>query len=223
MRLIQLGPVAIYDDALTATCFTRLRNRIYRTGDLENTFDRTFWFGFSEPPDNVVALAILELHRLLNHGRRIIGAEWWLSRMRTSHVPFAFHQDRDGWHRVRTGKILHPVLSSVLFLNRCRGGSLAISERAPDEANRAAAPDGELWLACPRSNRFAVFPGNLTHGVLDSHNEIPGARRRRETRLRLAVAINFWHRRPERIEAFSGSSHYPVLAMGKRVAELRAP
>jgi hypothetical protein len=210
----RIGQMRVFDDALSAQCFNRLRRRVYGTEGVAQTFDRTFWFDFSAAPDNVVALAILEMKALVPRNLSIVGAEWWLSRMRTSHIEFGFHQDRDGGYRARTGKMIHPDFSSVLFLNRCRGGALAVTAALPDERNTASAPsDHSFWLAVPRPNRFALFPGHLTHGVLDSHNEIPGPRRPKEKRLRLAVAINFWSYAPERIPSFSESRHYRVLSI----------
>jgi hypothetical protein len=150
---------------------------------------------------------------------RIAGVEWWLSRMRPSDVGVDFHRDRDEARFARTGRAVHPAFSSVLFLNRCRGGQLLVVDAPPDEANPACAPatlDGDLVR--PRPNRFALFRGDLTHGVLDANGEVPRGRLPSPAPLRLAVAVNWWTRRPERVPPFEGSRRYSRLRVPRPTA-----
>ena len=92
--------------------------------------------------------------------------------MRTSDVQVDF-RDRDEALFRRTGRVAHPVVSSVLFLNRCRGGLLAVVDAPPNDANWACAPDAlDADLVKPWPNRFAVFAGDATHGVLDANNDV---------------------------------------------------
>ena len=79
--------------------------------------------------------------------------------------------------RCAPGKLVHPRRSSVLFLNRVRGGALAVTREPPDPRQPLArAPDRleDLTLVAPRPNRCVVFDGTLTHGVLDANNQSPG-------------------------------------------------
>jgi hypothetical protein len=132
--------------------------------------------------------------------------------MRTSSVQVDFHQDRDEQLALRTGRLVHPRWSSILFLNRCRGGLLAVTGALPVEENPAKAPDRlDFALAAPRPNRFVWFDGALTHGVLDSENQIPGPRRRREPALRLAIAFNFWRKRPTGVPRYDETRIYRSL------------
>ncbi len=143
---------------------------------------------------------------------RFAGAEWWLSRMRTSNVQVDFHRDRDEKLALRGGRDVHPARSSVFFLNRCRGGLLAVTAEPPNPANPAMAPDVlDFDLVEPRPNRFVHFDGRMTHGVLDARNQIPGARLPREASLRLALIVNFWRRRPTAVPLFSESRAYASL------------
>jgi hypothetical protein len=206
----------LHEEALPPPLFARLRRRLFSLGEerLRASYQTTFWHPFAEPPDDVVAEAALALKVLLPRQAGLRGVEWWLSRMRTSNVQVDFHQDRDERLMRATGKMVHPTYSSLLFLNRCRGGLLAVTDALPNEANRAMAPDrGDFDLVAPRPNRFAVFRGHLTHGVLDSANQIPGVRRPREARLRWAIAINFWDHRPTETPTFGESSHYRKLGL----------
>src|SRR5258707_8172555 len=117
--------------------------------------------------------------------------------MHTPDVRVDFHRDRDEELARRTGRIIHPEVSSVLFLNRAKGGLLAVSGNPPNDQNPARAPSRvDFSLVRPYPNRLAFFDGNRTHGVLDAYNRLPRARGRGEQRLRLAVAGKRWDRRP---------------------------
>jgi hypothetical protein len=165
----------------------------------------------------------------------VVGVEWWLSRMRTSDVRVDFHRDRDERLALRTGRVVHPRWSSVFFLNRCRGGLLAVTEQPPCEDNPSLAPRVlELDLVRPYPNRFVLFDGRLTHGVLDAKNRIPGASSTAAGRddarhadkatqasplpvppppLRLAVIFNWWHRRPLEVPRWDETRIYRSLAL----------
>ncbi|MFT3842645.1 MAG: hypothetical protein QM723_36985 [Myxococcaceae bacterium] len=177
---------------------------------LRHTYQRTFWLPAGAAPSCVVEEAILALAPRLNV--RVAGYEWWLSRMRTSNVGVDFHRDHDIALATRGGPMRHPKVSTVLFLNRCRGGLLAITRGAPNPANPALAPDVlDFELVEPRPNRWCFFDGKLTHGVLDSENQVPHARRPREAKLRLSIPVNFWTRRPDGVPEFARTRTYPPL------------
>lgn len=173
--------------------------------NLSRTYQTTFWFDLGNPAA-ITEEAALAIHPLLPRAARarVAGVEWWLSRMRTSDVQVDFHRDRDEVLVARTGTVVHPALSSVLFLNRCRGGLLAVLEAEPNEANPACVPDHfDADLVRPRPNRLAIFPGDATHGVLDANGEIPHGRLREPTPLRLALVLNWWARRPAGVPRFA--------------------
>jgi hypothetical protein len=208
--------VRIEDGALPAALFARLARAIRALGTrgLRRTYETTFWFDLGEP-SAVVEEAVLALRPRVP-ARRVEGVEWWLSRMRTSDVRVDFHQDRDEQLFARTGRTVHPAFSSVLFLNRCRGGLLAVVDAPANDANPARAPDAfEADLVRPRPNRFALFPGDATHGVLDANDEIPHRRLATATPLRLAVAMNWWRRRPEGVPRFADAGRYPTLRVSR--------
>ena len=205
--------VQLTDAALPAPLFGRLRRAIVKLGEqrLRHTYQTTFWFDFSQPPSSVVEEAIVALRR---PSGKLAGAEWWLSRMRTSNVQVDFHRDRDEHLALSGGRQVHPAISSVLFLNRCRGGLLAVTREPPNPKNAAMAPDRlALDLVQPVPNRYVWFDGRLTHGVLDSENQLPGRRLTREPSLRLTIAINLWKRRPTGIPRFADRRIYTQLAL----------
>jgi hypothetical protein len=209
--------VTIVDSALEKPRFEQLRKAIEGLGQerLRESYQTTFWFDFAAPPTNLVEEAVLRLKRHIPGSRatKVKGVEWWLSRMRTSNVKVDFHHDRDNAYFARTGKERRPKLSTLLYLNTCKGGLLAATTKAPNPKNPACAPDvHDFDFVTPAANRFAFFDAKCTHGVLDSRNQIPGLRVPTEPGWRLAIAINFWALRPEGVPTFAESKFYRSLA-----------
>ena len=207
--------VQLTDTALPPTLFARLSRRVGQVGRerLRKTYQTTFWFDFREQPASVVEEAILQLRERLPARLRLAGAEWWLSRMYTTDVQVDFHQDRDERLALATGELVHPRLSSVLFLNRVRGGALAVTREPPDPERPSLAPRNlDLTLVAPRPNRYVLFDGTLTHGVLDAQNQVPTGRLPGRSRLRRTIAINWWRARPTGIPTYREAGVYPALA-----------
>ena len=208
--------VTVVERPLPKALFRRLVRRVRVVGDerLRRTYQTTFWFDLEQPAavtEEVIRALRPRLPRV-----RLGGVEWWLSRMWTHDVQVDFHRDRDEALAKRTGRERHPRISSILFLNRVRGGALVVTRQLPDPANPALAPlplDGDL--VAPRPNRFAWFDGRLTHGVLDADNELPARRRRSRGELRLTLVMNWWSRRPTDVLTISETPHYRALRVSK--------
>lgn len=203
-----------HEDALPRSQFQALCRKVVGLGSerLRSTYQTTFWFGLDRP-ECVVEEAALALRAHVKL-RGVVGVEWWLSRMKTTNVQVDFHVDRDEKLALRTGRIVSPRWSSVFFLNRSVGGLLAVTAAPPVEENVAKAPSVmDFDLAAPRPNRFVVFRGSLTHGVLDARNEIPSRRLRMDVGVRHAIIFNWWQRRPEGVPTFAESRVYRSLAV----------
>jgi hypothetical protein len=209
--------VRVEDAALPAPLFARLARAVRALGTegLRRTYRTTFWFELGVPAAIPEEAILALVPRLPRGGRaRVAGVEWWLSRMRTSDVQVDFHRDRDEVLAARTGRDVHPAFSSVLFLNRCRGGLLAVVDAPPDDARPARSPDlRDADLVRPRPNRLALFPGDATHGVLDADGAIPHGRLRPATPLRLALVMNWWGARPEGVPRFRDTARYRALRL----------
>jgi hypothetical protein len=204
--------IHLQDGVLPGALFRRLRTAVKRLGAerLRRTYETTFWFDLGRP-SSVVEEAVLSVRSLLP-SHSLFGVEWWLSRMRTSRVRVDFHQDRDEKRSLRGGSLRHPRVSSVLFLNRVRGGALAVTAQKPQPQNRCSVPIPlDAALIAPRPNRLVWFAGNLTHGVLDSDNRIPGGRCRTPGQLRLGVVMNWWSTRPLGVPTFAEARVYAAL------------
>ncbi len=211
--------VRLHEHALPEALFRRLLRAVQRVGDerLRDTYQTTFWFDLRTKPSSVVEEAALALPERIPGVERIAGVEWWLSRMSPNDVRVDFHQDRDERLALAGGPLVHPTTSSVLFLNRVKGGALAVTSEPPCEDNPALAPEHlDFDLVLPRPNRFAVFAGDRTHGVLDANNEIPTRRLPGSARRRLTIPINWWDHRPTGVPTFAEAGFYPALALRGR-------
>ena len=209
--------VHLHDQVLPDADFTRLWRRVRALGRerLRQTYQTTFWFALGEPT-NLVEEAILALRPQVPLRRGLAGVEWWLSRMRTTDVRVDFHQDRDEKLALKGGPLVHPRFTSLLFMNRVRGGALAVTRALPCEDHPSLAPDTEDFdLVAPRPNRFVYFQGDLTHGVLDARNQIPDGKLPGPSRLRVTLVMNWWSQRPTGVPAFPESRVYRSLVRGR--------
>ncbi|NMO21097.1 hypothetical protein HPC49_40790 [Pyxidicoccus fallax] len=206
--------VQLTEAAVPAPLFRRLLRCVGAVGTerLRQTYQTTFWYDFG-PPTNVVEEVILTLRPDVVGRRRIAGVEWWLSRMDPTDVRVDFHQDRDEKLALRTGELVHPRISSVLFLNRVRGGALVVTRELPNPDNPSLAPSrlDTADLVAPRPNRLVRFDGTLTHGVLDAENRIPDGRLPGRARQRRTLVMNWWGHRPTDIPRWSETRLYRAL------------
>ncbi len=189
--------------ALPDPLVRRARRAIARLGRerLRQSYFTTFWLASGVPPRNVLEEAVIALTR---HARvSCAGMEWWIGRAHTNRLPIEFHFDQDVKGRGRR----HPLLSSVFFFNSVRGGHLAVTDATPGsgEATR-------LETVKPRRNRYAAFPGNLLHGVLDARGHtpdrpLPGP----PGRMRVTLVVNYWAARPTGVPSWAESGVYRRL------------
>jgi len=210
--------VEVVDVALPEALFRRLRESVRRLGTqgIRRTYETTFWFELDAAPAAVPELAAQSLAARF-HRRGARGVEWWLSRMWTHDVRVDFHRDRDERLALAGGPDRHPRASSVLFLNRVRGGALVVTAQPPDPRNPALVPlPLEADLVGPRPNRLALFEGRMTHGVLDAGNGLPVSRLPERGELRLTLIMNGWARRPHAVPTFEDAGVYAALRIRRR-------
>jgi len=196
--------VRVIDAALPDALVRRARAAITRLGRerLRSSYFTTFWLPRGVAPAHVVEEAALALWKLARP-RGCAGAEWWIGRSHTTRIPLEFHFDQD----VKGRRLRHPRLSSVFFFNPVRGGQLAVTDQIP--GGGAAT---RLETIAPRRNRYAVFPGNLLHGVLDARGRSPGRRLPGPAgHLRVTLVVNYWERRPTDVPTWDESGIYRSL------------
>jgi hypothetical protein len=196
--------VRVIDAALPAALVRRARAAISRLGRerLHSSYFTTFWLPRGGAPAHALEEAVLALWKLARP-RGCAGAEWWIGRSHTTRVPVEFHFDQDVKGRLRR----HPRLSSVFFFNPVRGGQLAVTDQVPGGGTAT-----RLETIAPRRNRYAVFAGNLLHGVLDARGRSPGRRLPGPAgRLRVTLVVNYWERRPADVPTWNESGIYRSL------------
>src|SRR3954462_10568901 len=193
--------VRVIDAALPDALVSRGRRAISRLGGerFRESYFTTFWLARGEMPAHVLEEMVAALWKLARP-RRCAGAEWWIGRAWTSHLPIEFHFDQD----VKGTVLRHPRLSTVFFFNAVRGGQLAVTDQRPGK--RAAQ---RLATVKPRRNRYAMFAGDLLHGVLDARGQspgrpLPGPR----GRLRVTLVVNYWERRPSGVPSWAEGRAY---------------
>jgi hypothetical protein len=196
----------VFESALAEPLLRRARRAIGRLGTqrLRESYFTTFWLPRGAAPAHAVEEAALALFSLAAPVRSCAGAEWWIGRSYSTAVPIGFHFDQDV--RARRG-LRHPLLSSVLFFNRVRGGHLAVTDQVAGPHGQPLPPvPGALRAVKPRRNRYAVFDGRLFHGVLDARGRTPGRPLPGPRgRLRVTLVVNFWARRPTGVPRWAES------------------
>lgn len=185
--------IALHRNALPVALFDALVRVVREVGTerLEDSYTTNFWFDFRASPGNLAEEAIVRLRALARPGASCIGAEWWLGRL-----PFgrslALHFDRDMTLHQRTGRVVHPLLSSILYLNRYPSSPTVVLDQVLAADGKSLEPSVATAgkSVAPAPNQYLVYPGGLQHGV----TALPAARR--QSGLRLTLLVNYWDRRP---------------------------
>lgn len=217
----------IVDKAAPPSLFAKVHRRLKLLGN-SVSYWKTFWYPFGEPANVVEELALALRPHLGAEGASIVGTEWWIGRMHTTNVLLDFHHDRDLKHYERTGEVRHPKWSSVFFFNQVRGGSLFITNqrlvRHGDDYTLTPEEPTDFATARPAANRFAIFPGDLLHGVLDANDEVPHGRLPGPPgRGRLSLVYNWWEAPPEGVPQWSERRIYRALGDRRLSAPSRSP
>ena len=197
--------INLFKNALPSLLFRRLVHAVHAVGmeQMENmgSYDTTFWFPIAAKPANIVEECIGKLYALVRPDPNCIGMEWWLGRLKYGES-LTFHTDRDRSLRKQTGQIVHPLWSSILYLNRFPSSPTVVLDQV-------LSLDGKSWIppeatsgrsldAIP--NHYVAFRGDLRHGVVaNGATKQPPVRFKKsgESReLRLTLLVNFWDRRP---------------------------
>ena len=200
-----MDKINLFKDALPISLFRRLGRAVQAvvTERMENmgSYNTTFWFPIGATPTNIVEESISKLYDLVRPGPKCIGMEWWLGRLKFGEA-LPFHTDRDRSLRHLTGQIVHPLWSSILYLNRFPSSPTVVLDQV-------LSPDGKSWVppvaeagrsldAVP--NHYVAFRGDLRHGVVANGTTKKqfGRPRKNEEQpeLRLTLLVNYWDRRP---------------------------
>jgi len=182
-----MSAIVVHKNALPVSVFRRLVRAVLRIGEerLAEGYTTNFWYGFDAMPGNLAEEVIMQLLPLVRPGARCIGAEWWLGRLRYGES-LPLHFDRDLSLEAQRGEIVYPLWSSILYLNRYPSSPTVILERTPENG----APPAGGKAVYPAPNHYAIYRGDLQHGVLARRSA------RKPPGIRLTFLVNFWDRRP---------------------------
>ena len=160
--------------------------RFYRT---------TFWYPLERVSDNIFESVICNLKTKANPSEKVIGVEWWFSVVLTNKTPqwlLGCHFDRDNIReKMIFGKVKHPEFSSVLFFNEVPYGELVVTDQTLTEKGIRPRQPKNMRFIEPKENLYAVFPGQLYHGVIGRM-----WRPISDTVLRISMAVNYWSEKP---------------------------
>ena len=200
------------DEAAPGPLLARARRLLGRLGTqgMRDGYWTTFWLPALGEPSHALEELALALAAHAAAGQRCAGLEWWLGRSYTTRIPVGFHFDLD----VKgSGAVRFPLVSSVFFFNRVRGGQLAVTDQRPDARGRPQPAEATaLETVAPAPNRYALFDGSLFHGVLDAAGRVPGRPLPGPPgRIRRTLVINYWAARPSGVPTWGESRAYPAL------------
>ncbi|MFG0261050.1 MAG: hypothetical protein ACF788_01480 [Novipirellula sp. JB048] len=199
-----VAEIGLIEEALPASIFDRLAHAVralgYERMKGNGSYTTTFWFPRGAEPTNVAEEAILALSAQVDPGPQCIGMEWWLGRLGYG-KELRLHFDQDLALKRNTDQSIHPILSSVLYLNSFPSSPTLILDQVLAPDGKSMVPEraefGKSVEAVP--NHYVVFPGTLRHGVIPKRESSQSKDRRREVEpeeLRLTLLVNYWQRRP---------------------------
>lgn len=187
--------VSIIEEALSGSLFERLARGVRAVGDerIKKNYTTTFWFPREAAASNVAEESVEKLAGFVPDDVDWVGAEWWLGRLPRG-KKLRFHFDRDMTVRKQTGRFVHPLIASALYLNAFPESPMVILDQVPSNDGKARVPakPERRKVVVPAPNRYVTFPGNLRHGVMPRENAVPEP----GDELRLSLLVNFWRKRP---------------------------
>jgi hypothetical protein len=95
---------------------------------------------------------------------QICGYEWWAhTRLVKANLGHVLHFDTDACFLADNENIVHPLVSSVLYItgDETTGATIVL-----DQTPQCETVAHLCWRSAPQPNSYMVFPGNLLHGVL---------------------------------------------------------
>jgi hypothetical protein len=195
-----LDAVRLHRPALPARRFGELR-RAFPIAHFERLkaggfrfYHTTFWYPFDRRGGNVFESVIDALAPLADPPPEVTGAEWWFSVLRTDSTPqwlLPCHFDRNDLAEKDFARIRHPAKASVLFFDAVPYGELVVTDQVLTDKGARPKQPRDMRFIRPQRNLYAVFPGQLYHGVIGRM-----WRPAKATTLRVSMAVNWWQERP---------------------------
>lgn len=195
--------IRVFETALSSALFGRIVSAVRDIGDenLKDGYSTSFWFPKDAKPANIVEETITALIKLAVPPAAHTGTEWWLGRLRYG-KPLNFHFDQDLTRSRKFGKHEYPLYGSILYLNSFPSSPTVILGHIPGSNPDLVVPEKSAYRVsvAPVANRYAVFRGNLSHGVVPNADSVDGGggggKEHQPEEFRLTLLVNYWHVRP---------------------------
>jgi hypothetical protein len=158
-------------------------------------YHTTFWYPLQREPENIFESIVTSLKALAEPSTDVTGVEWWFSVLRTNSTPqwlLPCHFDRNDLSEKDLNKLKYPDRASVLFLNTVPYGELVVTDQVQTEKGPRPKQPQDMVFIRPSRNQYAVFPGQLYHGVIGRM-----WRPIKATELRMTMAVNYWVEQPK--------------------------
>lgn len=190
--------IRLFEKALPGPLFERIARAVRDLGDerLKRNYNTTFWFPRAAAPRNIAEETVIALIGLVDPPDDCVGTEWWLGRLGYGEK-LRLHFDRDLSRSRKFGEHEYPLFSSILYLNDFPSSPTVVLGQVPGQDPRTKVPKKPEFKEAIEavSNRYAVFPGNLLHGVKPIPDSVKASGQEKSA-MRLSLLVNYWRRRP---------------------------
>jgi hypothetical protein len=145
------------------------------------------------------------------------GAEYWVQTYEAGRG-LTFHFDKDEAAMEADGRMLNPILSSVLYLTGTPQGPLqgptVITDQVFNHDLGCAVPENPTssTLVFPAIGTYCTFAGNSGHGVLECSN----------AERRATLLVNWWKKCPERVRPAPENAFQSTLAAELEPGEVKS-
>ncbi|MCB0309016.1 MAG: hypothetical protein KDD48_06555 [Bdellovibrionales bacterium] len=181
--------VRLYENVFPSQWFSHLNKCLRKYSKQTDRIDGAFWYSFKGSPTNLFEQLIRYLRKIARPGSECIGAEWWVHSY-ASDWKKNFHFDRDEYAYLNTSKWIHPKFGSIVYVSDSGGPTVILDQRVDPKKGLIPEQAKKGTLIYPKKNQFAIFAGNLRHGVY------PAEFQSKNGSNRITFLINWWHRKP---------------------------
>lgn len=205
--------VRIYRDVLPEEAFLSIRRNLLELKSIKS-HGTPAWHDYKRQPSNNLAEVLIRyLASTINICEGVEGAEWWI-RVRPCNEFKGLHFDKDESLFEKEKLYRYPEFASIFYVDE-QGGETVVLDQRKDGISHKLVPEAPTSgvLIKPKPNSFAIFPGNLYHGVLPtSQNQSDKAGNR------ITLLINWWRNKPLESNFDRQGSEDDVLARQKALA-----
>jgi hypothetical protein len=151
----------------------------------------TWWFPKDQTPRNPIENAIHTLRLLIKPPDEFAGNDWWINFLPKNGASLNPHFDRDVAILAKENRYVNPIYGSILYFSNFGSPTAFFDYRPTDYAK------GKDWTkvrrACvyPNKNQYAIFKGNLFHGVFPLQEG-----EKANDGERITIAVGWWNYRP---------------------------